>query len=218
MKDAVVFDLDGLMVDTEPLSRQAWKSVLSAYRQPFPEALYASVLGLRIEDSAARLQAGLDLPVSPAELIEQKSAAMAALVAGGVPPMPGLHRLLTALDARGLPWGVATSSRRGHAHEILTQLGLWSRCQALAAGDEVQRGKPAPDVYLLAARRLDVRPTKCLALEDSLTGARAARAAGMVTVLVAPDRGPAPEAVHFHRRSLVEVAADLQQFLAWSQD
>jgi HAD superfamily hydrolase (TIGR01509 family) len=98
--------------------------------------------------------------------------------------MPGLRRLVEELKQRKLPWGVATSSPKNYAKLILKNLGLIADCQAIASGDEVQHGKPAPDVYLLAAERLAISPESCMALEDSVPGVKAAVAAGMLTVAV----------------------------------
>jgi HAD superfamily hydrolase (TIGR01509 family) len=104
---------------------------------------------------------------------------MVKLWAEGLPVMPGLHNLVGYLNDHNIPWGVATSSRRHYALNVLNQLGIASHCRAVAAGNEVSQGKPAPDIYLLAAERLEIDPKLCLALEDSVPGGQAAVAAGM---------------------------------------
>lgn len=181
---AIIFDMDGLMVDTEPLSRQAWDRALVPYGVKLDDATYGRMIGLRIDVSVNLVITTYNLPVEPGVLARSRDAFLAEIRALGIPVMPGLFRLVRAVDERQIPWAVATSNWRVMAEENLTQLGLLARCRAIAAGDEVSQGKPAPDIYLLAARRLAVDPGRCLALEDSVPGARAARAAGMITLAV----------------------------------
>jgi HAD superfamily hydrolase (TIGR01509 family) len=99
--------------------------------------------------------------------------------------MTGLVRLLDRLDARGLPYAIATSAPAENVVHTLREIGLATRLPAVVRGDEVSRGKPAPDVFLAAAARLGVPPDACLAFEDAPSGVRAARAAGMRCVGVA---------------------------------
>jgi HAD superfamily hydrolase (TIGR01509 family) len=218
---AVVFDMDGLMVDTEPLARQSWNMVLGDYGRELDEATYNQMVGLRRQESATLVIEALDLKVNPAELLEQKEHYYVEIMADGAPPMPGLHRLVGELADRGMPWAVATSSPRSNAQQVLQQLGLSEMCRAVAAGDEVLLGKPAPDVYLLAAERLGIPPESCLAFEDSVPGARAAMAAGMLTVAV--PNGPTNNAddfdfVDYVFPSLDEVADSLDQIVVAKRD
>lgn len=188
---AIVFDMDGLMVNTEPLSCRSWQMVLEPYGHTLTAAVYSRMIGLRIDQSVAMIQENYPTPLTAAELIAQKAAYMAEICADGIPPMPGLMELQAEIGRRGIPWGVATSSRRQHAVDILQQLGLWTACHAVVGGDEAPHGKPAPDLYLMAAERLGVDPQQCLALEDSGPGCQAAATAGMVTIAI-----PTPETRH----------------------
>lgn len=181
---AIVLDMDGLMVDTEPLSRRAWDQVLATYGHTLDDSLYNSIIGYRFDETAATLIEAYDLPVNVDTLGRKKAAILAEFRASGVPVMPGLYELHAAINQRALPWAVATSSPRYHAQEILQQLGLQDSCRVIAAGDEATRGKPAPDIYLLAAERLGISPSRCLALEDSAPGCRSALAAGMMVVAI----------------------------------
>lgn len=212
---AVIFDMDGLMVDTEPLSRRAWDEVTGAYGLTIDDALYGRMLGRRTAESARLVLAELPLPLSAAELVERKTAAYLAILDGGVPAMPGLMQLVDALAAAGVPWGVATSTPRRIALYNLKALGLAERCGVVAAGDEVAQGKPAPDLFLLAAARLGVDPARCLALEDSVTGCQAAAAAGM-RVIAVPTPLTAKEdfaCAAARYPSLAHVAAELAHWL-----
>ena len=172
------------MVDTEPLSRRAWAQVIESYGFALDDVVYGRMIGRRFDESAQMALDAYDLPLTLDELMTRKRAIFDGIRAGGVPEMPGLRELHAAIVRRGLPWAVATSSPRRHAQEILAQLALDTSCRAIVGGDEVARGKPAPDIYLLAAERLGVAPANCLALEDSVPGCRAAAQAGMVTAAI----------------------------------
>ena len=184
---AIIFDMDGLMVDSEPLSRRAWDQVLGSYGHTLNDDSYNRIIGYRIDETAAFLIESYGLPVSVDRLARQKASVHAKIRANGVPPMPGLFAVHSRVIQSGLAWAVATSSPRAHAEEILEQLGLRESCQAIAGGDEVPLGKPAPDIYLLAAERLGIPAAHCLAIEDSAPGCRSALAAGMMVVAV-PNR------------------------------
>ena len=218
MLKAIIFDMDGLMVDTEPLSRQAWDAVLDPFGYALSDEVYWQMIGRRSEESAQIAWSAYELPVTAEELLERKTAVFEARLAQGIPLMPGLKSLHAEIAQRQIPWAVATSSPRYYAETILAQLALADSCQAIAGGDEVRHGKPAPDIYLLAAERLGIAPADCLALEDSVPGSQAAVAAGMVTVAV-PD-GDRATADYPHVRyvfpSLHEVLARLDELLSTS--
>lgn len=184
---AIVFDMDGLMVDSEPVSRQAWDEFLRPFGGQITDALQAQIIGLRADMSTPIVRDTFNIPLPVAEIMRQRRQIYSRIRASGVPVMPGLMALQAEIARCGIPWAVASSSGRAHVHEILAQLGLQERVAATACGDEVAHGKPAPDIYLLAARRLGVPPAQCLALEDSGPGSRAAAAAGMRVVAI-PNR------------------------------
>lgn len=213
--EAVIFDLDGLMVDSEPLSRRAWDEVLRDYGHSLDDHTYHRIVGQRTGDSARIIRDTYSLPLTADDLAAAKTARWEMIWGRGLPAMPGLMALHGALAARGVPWAVATSSPRRYAEAILQQLELTPTHGAVAAGDEVAHGKPAPDIYLLAAERLGIAPERCLALEDSAPGARAAQAAGMRVVAI-PNGAP-PERLDFADyvfRSLSDVTAHLDTLLA----
>lgn len=212
----IIFDMDGLMVDTEPLARAAWDAALAPFGHVVSDDLYTRMIGWRTLESA---QMVLDdfpgLGLTRDEIIARKTAAFLQILERGVPVMPGLYDLLDAIERRDLPWGIATSTPRVLAENILGKLGVLSRLRALATGDEVIHGKPAPDLYLLAAARLGADPTRCLALEDTPIGCRAGAAAGLRVVAV-PSEGNDPAAFTCAYRvlnSLVEVEAGLDGLL-----
>jgi HAD superfamily hydrolase (TIGR01509 family) len=184
--EGVVFDMDGLLVDTETVFRDSMIEVTARHGQELPLSVFLGMVGLPREGSRAVALAhfGEDFDYEP--WIAEVSEAAHARLAVGVVVKTGVVELLDDLDALRLPCAVATSS--GHA-TVRLQLGgngLLRRFQAIVAAGDYDRGKPAPDPYLEAARRLGVDPAACLALEDSHNGVRAAHAAGMMTVMV-PD-------------------------------
>jgi HAD superfamily hydrolase (TIGR01509 family) len=216
MKDiAVVLDIDGLMVDTEPISRLAWDRVLERYGRILDDDLHTRIIGYRIDESVIMIIDEYDIPASPAEIKQLKKVEYDQILAHGVPVMPGLYDLVAAINRNGLPWAVATSSPHAHAQEILQQLELSDSCAAIAGGDEVPHGKPAPDIYLLAAKRLGIPPQNCLALEDSPPGCRAALAAGMMTLAIPngdTQKADFPQ-VHKVFKSLSAVSQELDLLL-----
>jgi HAD superfamily hydrolase (TIGR01509 family) len=184
--EAVVFDMDGLLVDSESLFRDSMMHVAAELGHEMPLTLFLSMIGLPSVQSRALAIAhfGPDFPVD--DFNDAVWAHARIRHEAGVDLKPGVVELLDHLDAVGLPRAVATSSSHWAVDIQLGRLGLVSRFHAIVAAGDYSRGKPHPDPFLEAARRLDIDPAACLALEDSYNGVRAAHAAGMMTVMV-PD-------------------------------
>lgn len=184
---AVVFDMDGLMLDTEPLAARAWSERAAALGVEFDAALALRLVGRNFADCTTLIRTHYPTPYPVDELLAGWHAAYDAIVErDGLALKAGVHEVLDWLDDVRLPRAVATSTRRARAQAKLEQAGLLHRIDALVGGDEVHRGKPAPDLPLEAARRLGVAAADCVVLEDSEPGVRAALAAGM-TVFMVPD-------------------------------
>jgi len=189
---AVIFDMDGLMLDTEPLAARAWGDAAAALGVEFDGRLALAMVGRNFADCAAMVRAhyGADYPV--AALLGSWHAAYDGIVEReGLALKPGVHELLDWLERHAVPRAVATSTRRERARAKLVRAALLPRFHDLVGGDEVARGKPAPDIYVEAARRLGIGAGHCLALEDSEPGVRAALAARMTPIMV-PDLHPPP--------------------------
>lgn len=186
---AVLFDMDGLMFDTERLSADLWCAAARrrGYNMGYEE-LYL-VRGRNRADGAAATRAvyGPDFPFD--EICEEELAALKKLLAQHVPVRRGLTELLAELKRRGLPCAVVSSTDRALVESNLRGAGVDGFFSQLVCGDMVEHSKPQPDIYLLAARTLDVPPAQCMVLEDSYNGVRAGRAAGCFTVMV-PDMDP----------------------------
>jgi HAD superfamily hydrolase (TIGR01509 family) len=193
---AVVFDMDGLMLDTERLGRRAWRRAMRERGYRLTDEEYLAAVGLTLPDVEATWKRVLGENLPFAEILRRKQALVEEWIARDGPPIkPGLRGLLDRLAALGLPAAVASSTGRALVERRLGQAGIAARFAALAAGDEVQRGKPAPDLFLLAARRLSVPPADCLALEDSDPGVFSAAGAGMRVIIIPDLKPPSREAV-----------------------
>jgi HAD superfamily hydrolase (TIGR01509 family) len=179
--DAVVFDCDGLLLDTERCWTGAERAVFARYGKPFGEAEKRALLGSGMEAAARTLERLLDQPGRGLELAAEVLAALPAELAKGVDPLPGAVELLDGLRGR-CPLGVASNSPGVLLRAVLAAAGVEGAFDAVVAADEVPRSKPAPDVYLAACRLLDASPTQAVALEDSPTGIAAARSAGMYVI------------------------------------
>jgi HAD superfamily hydrolase (TIGR01509 family) len=189
---AVIFDMDGLLLDSEPLYRVTWQTAAADLGCPIDDEFYARFVG-RGNDEAEQLLRERFGDALPFEEFRERWRRDwdQRLDASPPAPKPGAIELLDALEKRGIPKALATSSPRVLALRCLGDLA--SRFAALAFGDEVEHSKPAPDLFLLASQRLGVAPADCLVLEDSEAGVRAARAAGMDVIMVPDLVPPSPE-------------------------
>lgn len=186
----VVFDMDGILIDSEPLIRLAAQQAARALGYTLSDATYMLWMGLppRAVETAIRESMGEAFPM--AEFRDRfRTVWDAHTDTHGVPAQPGIAALLADLRTRGIPFGVATSTMRDQAERALTLAGLREFIDVLVGGNEVERGKPAPDIFLRAAAGIGVAPRRCVALEDSAAGVRAAAAAGMLTIMI-PDLHP----------------------------
>ncbi|HEX3577913.1 MAG TPA: HAD family phosphatase [Thermoanaerobaculia bacterium] len=206
---AVIFDMDGLLLDSEPLYRVTWQTAAVALGFPIDDVLYERFVGRGNVEAEKILREHFGDGFPLAEFHARWSRDFADRVST-IAPKPGAMELLAVLEKDGMRKALATSSPRVLALRCLGDLG--ARFDALAFGDEVSHSKPAPDLFLLAAQRLGIEPADCLVLEDSEAGVRAARAAGMNVIMV-PDLVPPSEEIAsmatFVCNTLQEVAAIL---------
>ncbi len=182
--DAVVFDLDGLLVNTEELYQHVGSEMLRRRGRTFDADLLDAMMG-RPQKVALGVMIewhGLDDTVET--LAAETKVIFESLLDDRLRPMPGAVALVEHLVARGLPRGVATSSGPDFAHDVLGRVGLLDRFGFVLTSADVTQGKPHPEIYETAAGRLGVRPERMLVLEDSAAGCRAAVAAGAVAVAV----------------------------------
>lgn len=181
---ALIFDMDGLLVDSEPLAALALERFLQQHGRTLRPGTMEATLGRRLPDAIAVLAESYRLPGPLPELIATYDRLRLAALRGNLRPMPGAAGLIAFARRAGLKLGLATSSLRSHADLSLAETALAGLFDAEATGDEVARGKPAPDIFLLCAERLGVPPADCVVLEDAPAGLAAAAAGGMRRIWV----------------------------------
>ncbi len=191
--EAVLFDLDGVLVDTEPWWNDARIEFARANDRPWTDEDQRAVMGSNSGQWAATMRERLDLPkLSIDEIQDAIVRAVVERYASGPPPaFDGAVDAVRRIAARW-PAAVASSGHRDVIRAALDALGLAATFAAVVSSDEVEHGKPAPDVYLLAASRLGVAAGRCLVVEDSFNGVRAGKAAGMYVVLIPSESVPPP--------------------------
>jgi HAD superfamily hydrolase (TIGR01509 family) len=191
---AVIFDLDGLLFDTESLYQDAIMLAAVELGHDMTPAIFRTMIGRPLAQTRAFLlqQYGNAFPVD--ELLATWHRHFAVIVETRLAMKPGVVELLDALDSLGLPRGIATSSSHKTVQHHLGTHALSGRFHRIVASGDYAAGKPAPDPYLLAAKQLGIEPSLCLALEDSYNGVRSASAAGMMTIMV-PDLLEATEEI-----------------------
>jgi HAD superfamily hydrolase (TIGR01509 family) len=176
---AVIFDMDGVLLDSGAHHREAWRQLLADLGvDPAPD-FWRRTIGRPAEEAVVQL---LDRPVPPAEVVRlarRKREHYTRLARRGMLPVAGAPAFVASLAARRVPRAVASSASRQDVEALLTEIGVRRYFEVIVTADDVSRGKPDPEVYLRAAAGLDRPPAECLVFEDSLVGVHAARSAGM---------------------------------------
>ncbi|WP_421994667.1 HAD family hydrolase [Reyranella sp.] len=207
--EAALFDMDGLLLDTEALYIEAMQAAAETLGRDLPMDLCHAMVGVPGHECNLMIEAHYGEGFSIAEFRGHFSAHLRRLLEAGIPLKPGVVELLEFLAGRGLKLAVATSAGRATAENHLGKAGLLDRFQAVATRDDVEHAKPDPGVYLEAARRLGVPPRHCLAFEDSNIGLAAAHAAGAMAFMVPDLLQPLPES----RARSVDILPDLHAAL-----
>lgn len=183
---AVIFDMDGVLLDTERLYKQAAYVTADAMGYEMTEEIHLRTVGVPGDAAASIVQEGLGATFDYADFDRRWRAWMHEELSRHVPVKPGVFELIEVLKSRPTPFAIATSTQRVPAERHLTDAGLRGHFAHVVTRDDVTHGKPHPEPYLVAAARLGVDPAHCLAVEDSHNGVRSAHAAGMQVIMV-PD-------------------------------
>jgi HAD superfamily hydrolase (TIGR01509 family) len=219
--DAVIFDLDGVLVDSEPVWEEVRRAFVAEHGGRWLPDSQQRLMGMSTPEWAAYLSVDLDVGLPPAEVADMVVQRMRQRYARHLPLMPGAVRAVRRVAAVW-PVGLASSSPPRLIDIVLDAAGLEPVFAATVSTQEVSRGKPAPDVYLAAADRLAVAPAGCVAVEDSSNGLRAAHAAGTVVVAVQhPRYPPEPDALAIANivlRGLDELTVDTVRALPTSRE
>lgn len=180
---AVIFDLDGVLVDSEPAQGKASRDLFARYGKKYTERHGQEFLGVRVREEIAILKRRWHLEPSVEMLLAQRRQIFERLL-GSLELKPGARELLQQLAVRHIPLGLGTSSETWYVDRVMAKFNLRRYFKAIVTGDDVVKGKPDPEVYLKVARGLGVAPEECVVIEDAPSGAAAAKAAGMAVILI----------------------------------
>lgn len=212
MITAVVFDMDGILFDTERLCRDCWIALSKEFEIPNMEEVYALCIGVNVQATRQIVydNYGKDFPF---EEYDRRASAMynEYIAEHGVPVKEGVRETLEALANAGAKIAVASSTRREKVLRLLASAGIDRYFTAVVGGDTVKHSKPDPEIFLTACKALSVAPEEAIAVEDSHNGIRAVHAAGMLAVMV-PDLLPVTEEM---RKLSAYVAADMNDACGW---
>jgi HAD superfamily hydrolase (TIGR01509 family) len=193
--EAVVFDMDGVLIDSEPVWERVRRRFVADRGGRWPTDAQDRMMGMSTAEWSAYISADFGIGLSPQQVAGAVIAAMAAEYEKHLPLLPGAIGAVRSVSSRW-PLAVASSSPRSLIETVLSTADLGSAFAAVVSSEEVPRGKPAPDVYLAAADRLSVPPKSCASVEDSSNGLRSAAAAGFTVIAVPrPEYPPAPDAL-----------------------
>jgi HAD superfamily hydrolase (TIGR01509 family) len=188
---AVVFDLDGVLVESEQVWDAAREELVRERGGTWDDGATRDMMGMSSKEWSSYMHDRLGVPMDPAEINDDVVRRMAAAYEGHLPLLPHAVETVRELGERW-PLGVASSSNRPVIELVLDRMSVRDRFSAVVSSEEVANGKPAPDVYLAVARQLGVEPEDCVAIEDSTNGIKSALAAGMRTIAV-PNRQFRPD-------------------------
>ena len=209
--EAVVFDLDGVLIDSEPVWEQVRRQVVAEHGGHWDDDTQDRLMGMSTGEWSRYLSSGLGVRLPPVKVAQVVIGAMAARYREHLPLMPGAVDAVRRMASR-FTLGLASSAPRSLIDTVLDTAALRSFFQAAMSTEEVARGKPAPDIYLAVAGRLGVGPAAAAAVEDSSNGLRSAAAAGLTVIAVPhPRYPPAPDAIKAARLvlpSLAELTVD----------
>ena len=183
---AVIFDWDGVVIDSSAQHERAWEILAKEISKPLPDGHFLLGFGKKNQVIIPEILGWATDPTTITSLSNRKEEIYRELVqASGIHVLPGARELLAALLEAGIPRSIGSSTPRANLDAIFAATGLDAFFDAIACGDDVTHGKPAPDIFLLAAQRLHLPPADCLVIEDAHVGLEAARRAGMATLSVA---------------------------------
>ncbi len=179
----LIFDMDGLMVDSEKLYLEVERDMARRYGKEFSRDAWQKMMGLKPAEGIRVFVEELGLPLTPAVALAMRDVEMRKKYSEEAEPMPGLYHILGAFDGR-LALAVCTGAQREFMEIVVDRLGIRRKFSVLQSSDEVERGKPDPAIYLACCAKLGLEPEECAVLEDCENGALAAARAGCYTILV----------------------------------
>lgn len=214
----VLCDMDGTLLDTEALSLVIWARAAREMNLEVSEAFIHGLIGLPVRDIRTLMAKTLPTGFPTDRYIDYASQLYKGALHENVPLKPGTREFLSEVRDLGLPLALCTSTAERLAHSKLEAAGLTEFFQAVWCGDQVERGKPAPDIYLQAAKSLQLAPTDCLAIEDSSIGLQSAAASGAKAILIPDVLLPPPEIRAKAWREYADLLALLGDLKEWIED
>ena len=208
MFKAALYDLDGLMVDSEPAHGVATEKVLNKYgfkRSDIPDAIRKDFYGKRLKDIAEEVVNALEMDIDPVTWTEERHQFFLELIDEGIPLMDGLLQSIEYFRSRGMSLAVVSSGERRHVSKMLEVSDLSNSFEKVISGDDVVVGKPDPECYLKAAAALGVQPSECIVLEDAAAGITAGVAGGMSVIAVRNIHNTNYDGAHVVIDSLAQV-------------
>lgn len=205
----LIYDMDGLLLDTEGIYTEVTQQIVGEYGKVFDWSVKEKIIGRRSIQAAEIIVESLDLPISPQDYLDSRKDVLLEKFKD-TEALPGAKEMTTHFFRLGIPQAIATSSSSPMFEAKFEKHKKWfSQFTQIVRGDdpELKEGKPAPDIFLLAAKRLGVDPAECLVFEDAPTGTEAALAAGM-SVVVVPD----PNMDHCHYKNASQIISSLKDF------
>ncbi len=207
----VIFDMDGTLFDTEPISKACWKRAAENLGVSLPDQVVMDFTGKNPATVRDIVLASQGPQFDFDRLWAAKEQEYAAAISGGVPFKPGLQEMLLYLEAQHIPKAVATSSSAERTRLTLQYAGLAGEFPVVVCGEDIEKGKPAPDIFLAAAKALGQDPAHCLVIEDSGPGLKAGCAAGCFVIYI-PDIVPVPAE---DKAGIIAQLTDLAQAARW---
>ena len=184
MIKAAIFDMDGLMFDTESLFSEVQHKIAQKRGKKFTNSTKYKMMGQKAIDAIAIMLNDLEIEENPEDVFQEQNKDYLELIRTKADPMPGLFHLLDLLDAKGIRKAVATSSLREWVDILFNRFDLYKRFELVITGDMVSKGKPDPEIYLKAVNLLKLKPEECVVIEDGLNGVKSGKAAGCCVAAV----------------------------------
>ncbi len=181
---AVIWDMDGVLADTAPHHLLAWRETFAKRGIKFTEEDFMRGFGIRNDAIIRNVLGEQTTPEEIEAIAREKEATFRRIIGKDIKPLPGALDLLKALDENGIKMAIASSTVIENIHLIISSLGIEKYFEVIITGHDVTEGKPNPQVFLLAARRLGAEPKNCIVVEDAVAGVKAAKRAGMYCVAI----------------------------------
>ncbi|WP_101772553.1 HAD family hydrolase [Peptostreptococcus faecalis] len=212
----VIFDMDGVIFDTESMSSDFWRKTMAKYGHEMNDEIYSEVMGRNKEGVIEGLESIYKDPsIDFRKISEEKTAAMVEqLDKNPIPTLPGIYEIIEYLKLKGYKMGVATSTRKFRAEKRLKKENIYDHMHAFMYGDEVEKSKPHPEIFLKTAQMLNLEPGECLVLEDSPSGIEAAYNGGFKCINVVDMKKPTEQM----KKRTIAICDDLFEVIDWLEE